>query len=466
MSKLIWKDENGWLDTIKDEKRFLVALDMGLGKTSLLLALADYKIFEKKTAKKILIITPKKVSLTTWQNEIKKWSNLTHLKSAVRLIDGSKDKRISTFKATGEYTIDIISSGLTEWLTGEKQDVGVRVKRKKWVVNEHTPKYDLIIVEECSQFKNPQSKRYKALKKLAFNNELFLLSGTPFSNIRKIDENPNDIHYENADELYYAFNLLGLFNDTLTEFRKTFCYTLYQYDFNYKMKESVYNTLLEELGKKSITDKAKLDIKMNEIIIKTKTDLNALHQLTSEYVVDVGGEIIETDSEVGLINKALQIGSGFLYNYDKVIHLHRHKLDVVKKFIETTDRNVVIFYNFKEDKERLMKEFDCHLYTPENEKLWNEGKIRILLLSPFSEKYGLNIQYGGHDIIWYSLIWSAESYEQSNYRLYRRGQTKDVNIYYLIAEGGYDQHVFNTLVLKIDTKDELLEIIKENNKER
>jgi GTPase SAR1 family protein len=70
---MIWKDENNFLETIKDQKRFGVFLDMGVGKTSLLLALADQKFFDG--VKKILIITPKKVSLSTWQNEIKKWKN-------------------------------------------------------------------------------------------------------------------------------------------------------------------------------------------------------------------------------------------------------------------------------------------------------------------------------------------------------------------------------------------------------
>lgn len=464
MSKLIWNDRYGYFDRIKDKKKMLVALDMGLGKTSLLLSLIDYKMNVKKEVKRVLIIMPKKVSLTTWQNEIKKWDNLKHLKDITRTIDGSIEKRLEDLENTNEYTIDIISSGLTEWLTGWRVPYGNQGK-KKWIKNTATPKYDMVIVDECSQFKNPQSARFKALMKLRQQSQLFLLSGTPFPNLKKrIHDKEGFIYYEKSDQLYYAYRLLGIFNETLTSFRENFCYVIHKYDFDYKMREEVYNALLERMADFTITDKLKMDVALKETVIHTKNDMKKLDELTSEYLLEIDGVEISAESEVALINKALQIGNGFIYDdYGEPIYIHNHKIDVIRKFIETTNHNLVVAYNFKEDRERLLKEFDgiAKEYTPENEVLWNEGKIRMLILSPFSEKYGLNLQFGGNHLIWYSLIWSAESFEQLNRRLYRPGQTKDVQIYYLIAEGGYDYHVFKTLILKIDTQGELLTILKE-----
>ena len=87
-----WKDEDGFLAQIKNEERFGIFLDMGTGKTSLTLALIDHKFFVENY-KKVLIITPKAVSLATWQNEIDKFDNFHYMKSILRLIEGNETKR-------------------------------------------------------------------------------------------------------------------------------------------------------------------------------------------------------------------------------------------------------------------------------------------------------------------------------------------------------------------------------------
>ena len=191
---MIWKDQDGFLELIKDKERFGVFLDMGVGKTSLLLGLADYKFFNS-SVKKILIITPKKVSLSTWQNEIRKWKNFNYMEPYVDLIEGTEKQRTELLNKKGDFCIHIISSSLTEWLHGRRFRKGTKTL---FIPNSFTPQYDLIIVDECSQFKSPSSQRFKALKKLSENKSLFLLSGTPFSNIKQ-----ENYYYTNADELYY-----------------------------------------------------------------------------------------------------------------------------------------------------------------------------------------------------------------------------------------------------------------------
>ena len=116
---MIWKDQDGFLEQIKDQNRFGVFLDMGVGKTALLLGLADYKFFNYNV-KKVLIITPKKVSLSTWQNEIAKWENFSYMSNVVSLIEGTEEERNELLKKKGEFCIHIISSSLTEWLYGRR----------------------------------------------------------------------------------------------------------------------------------------------------------------------------------------------------------------------------------------------------------------------------------------------------------------------------------------------------------
>jgi len=442
---MIWKDQDGFLERIKNEQRFGIFLDMGVGKTALLLGLADYKFFNG--VKKILIITPKKVSLSTWQNEIAKWENFSYMSSVVSLIEGTEDERNELLKKKGEFCIHIISSSLTEWLYGRRIRKGVS---SIFAPNPFAPSYDLVIVDECSQFKSPKSLRYKALKKLTENKSLFLLSGTPFSNIKK-----EKYYYTNADELYYLVYLLGIYKNSLTQFRADFCFTQPWNKYRYLIHEEIYQKLIEQINTKSIRKKLELDIQVKQTIVYSKLDKSKFNLLKNEFYIETNGySTITASTQAIMLNKSLQLSNGFVYDSQgKVVRINDYKLEKLKDIIATTSGNIIIFYNFKEDREYLLKNIEHSkvLETKEDMESWNKGEIKVLILSPFSEKYGLNLQQGGNTIIWFGLVWSAESYSQANARLVRRGQEKDVEIYYLLAENSFDDYVYKTLILKTET---------------
>ncbi len=444
---MIWTDKDNFFDRIKDEKKFGIFLDMGVGKTSLLLALADHKFFSG--IKKILIITPKKVSLSTWQNEIKKWKNFNYMTSLVSLLDGNEKTREKKLTDINEYCIHIISSALVEWLYGKKTRKGKQIIRPR---NQFTPNYDMIIVDECSQFKDPTTNRFKALKRLAEGKEIFLLSGTPFSNITS-DGYGN---YIKADELYYIFYLLGLYVKSLTQFRNEFCFTLPWDLFNYRMTKIIYNGLISNLAKHCIRKKLDIPIQMNEYKVYCRIDKERLKTLKNEYyVVTDGLTNINAANKAIMINKTLQLSNGFVYNNIEAKRMNEYKYQRLLELLNTIEDNVIIFYNYKEDKRFLLENLPNSRAYEKNidQDDWNDGKIKHFILSPFSEKHGLNLQQGGHTIIWFGLVWSAESYEQANARLYRTGQEHDVNIYYLLAENGFDDYVYDTLVKKTHTID-------------
>jgi SNF2 family DNA or RNA helicase len=452
---MIWKDEDGFLEKIKNEKRFGIFLDMGVGKTALLLALCDYKFFDN--VKKVLIITPKKVSLSTWQNEIAKWENFNYMKDIVSLLDGDEAQRISKMEKTGEFCIHIISSSLTEWLYGKRVRKGTT---SLMVLNDKTPNYDMIIVDECSQFKSPKSKRFKALKKLADNKHLFLLSGTPFSNMKK-----EKSYYTNADELYYILYLLDLFPDNITRYRDKFCFTQQWNQFKWLIDEEVFDMLIEIIRSKSISKKLKMDIKLQEHLVFCERDTERFKKLKKDYYIETNGltEITASNQAI-MINKALQLSNGFAYdNLNQVVRFNNFKFKKLEETLSKVNGNAIIFYNFKEDREYLLSKLSNAkvLETKEDIDDWNNGKTKILILSPFSEKYGLNLQQGGNTIIWYGLVWSAESYAQANARLYRRGQTQNVDVYYLLAENTYDFYVYQVLINKTKTIDDFISLVKD-----
>lgn len=452
---MLWNDTYGLLNQIKDQNRYGIFLDMGVGKTSLLLALIDHKFFSG--VKKVLIITPKQVSLSTWQNEIKKWDNFHYMKDSVDLINGTEKKRIEILKETKDFQIHIVSSSLTEWMVGKRKKRGKAYIQEK---NAYTPNYDLIIVDECSQFKDPTTRRYKMLKKLSENSQLFLLSGTPFSNITQ-----DQYGYKKADELYYIYHFLGFTDKSLTHFRNEYCFTLGWDQYTYRMKENVYHKIIEEIHSKSITKKLEMPIQKHTHKVYCMVDKEKMKTLKNDYYIETSGyEEITASNQAVMINKALQLSNGFVYNeYGETTRINTHKFDTLLDILKKVNDNVIIFYNFKEDKEYLLENLkEAVLYEGvETQDQWNKGEIKILLLSPFSEKYGLNLQEGGHTIIWYGLVWSAESYEQSNARLYRRGQSQDVDIYYILGRGSFDDYVFDKLVLKTKNINDFISYLKE-----
>jgi SNF2 family DNA or RNA helicase len=447
-----WKDSDGFLETIKEENRFGIFLDMGVGKTALLLALADHKFFNSNV-KKILIITPKKVSLSTWQNEIKKWSNFSYMSESVSLIEGTEQERIKLLQEDKKFCIHIISSSLTEWLGEGLYGKHYPVKPK------YTPDYDMFIVDECSQFKSPKSLRYKALKRLSKDKMLFLLSGTPFSNIKREKD-----YYRNADELYYALYLLGIYDKSLTQFRNDFCFTTPWEKFSWKISTKNYDVLIQELAKKSIRKKLDMEIKMYEYPIFCELDKAKLNKLKKDYYLETNGlASITASNKAVMINKTLQLSNGFIYDdTGGTTRFNSFKYEKLLEVLSQIQGNSVIFYNFKEDKDFLLKNLKgAKAYEKDEDKEnWNKGLIKYLILSPFSEKYGLNLQEGGNTIIWFGLVWSAESYQQSNARLYRRGQKNNVSVYYLMAAGSFDEYVYNQLVLKKEAIDDFISFAK------
>lgn len=86
-----------------------------------------------------------------------------------------------------------------------------------------------------------------------------------------------------------------------------------------------------------------------------------------------------------------------------------------------------------------------YLQNADDEQAWNDGQVDILLAHPASTGYGLNLQQGGHHIIWFGLNWSLELYQQANKRLHRQGQEHPVIVHQLICVGTRDEDLAEAL---------------------
>lgn len=88
---------------------------------------------------------------------------------------------------------------------------------------------------------------------------------------------------------------------------------------------------------------------------------------------------------------------------------------------------------------------------------WNDGRIDVLLAHPASTAYGLNMQRGGHNIVWFGTGWDLELFQQANARLHRQGQTHPVMVYKLVAANTVDEKASASLENKKSRQQSLLD---------
>jgi len=166
--------------------------------------------------------------------------------------------------------------------------------------------------------------------------------------------------------------------------------------------------------------------------------------------LDDHGDLI-AGSEATLVNKLLQFANGAIYDEDGGVHeLHNVKLDALEEMLEEAGGdNVLVLYAYKHDADRIRQRIACRtLDTSADIDDWNAGKIPVAIAHPASIGHGLNLQDGGHIIIWFGLTWSLELYQQANERLNRPGQQHVCRIYHLILKGTYDERVLAALARK------------------
>jgi SNF2 family DNA or RNA helicase len=147
--------------------------------------------------------------------------------------------------------------------------------------------------------------------------------------------------------------------------------------------------------------------------------------------------------------------------------IHNRKLEMLEDLIEAANgQSVLIAYWYKHDRERIMDYLTKAGYSPHDLKSsediasWNSGAIPVALIHPASAGHGLNIQAGGHILIWFGLTWSLELYQQTNARLWRQGQDSTVTIHHIITKGTVDEDVMKALASKDVTQEKLIAAVK------
>ena len=430
------------VDFILKQERCMLALEMGLGKSvSTLTAICD--MLDTFTARKVLVVAPLRVANSVWAQEVRLWDHLKHLR--VSVATGSNKARREALSLDAD--IYVINRENIPWLV---ENYG-----KQW-------DFDVVVIDESSSFKNPSSKRFKALRKMLPSiDSVILLTGTP---------SPNGLLDLWAQ--MYLVDYGERLGRTLTGYKQRFFEADYwgrKFEPRKGSEEKIHALLADKIIHMSADDyldvPARIDLQVRVPMPPKVAEGYKEFERTMLAELD-DGEEVEASTAAVLANKLMQYANGALYtdangNWSET---HAAKLDALSEIVDDNEgETILVAYNYKSDLARLLKRFpQAKLLDKRQETIdaWNRGDIPMLLAHPASAGHGLNLQKGGALCVWFGLNWSLELYQQFNARLHRQGQTRPVRVVHILAENTIDERVIGVLGDKDAVQRNLLTALK------
>ncbi|EPT35094.1 SNF2-related protein, partial [Streptococcus agalactiae] len=380
-----------------------VILDMGMGKTATTLSAVNELMFDRFEVTKVLVIAPLRVANTVWSDEIEQWAELRHLRYS-KIVGTPKQRKVALQKDADIYIVNR--------------------ENLPWLVEQCSPyfKWDMVVIDELSSFKSWQSKRFKAFMAMRpYMKRVIGLTGTPSSN--------------GLMDLFAEFKVidggerLGRF---ISEFRSRY------FEEGRRNGNIVYEYIPMDYAECQIQDKISditismkaldyLDmpelISTKKLVRMTEKEKEKYIQFKKEYVLsELDGLEVTAANAASLTNKLVQLSNGAVYSDDHtVVPLHEQKLDALEDILESANGEpVLVAYWFKHDLARIMGRLEKLkvksrvLKTEEDIREWNKGNVPVGLLHPAGAGHGLNLQKGGHHLVWFGLTWSLELYQQTN----------------------------------------------------
>lgn len=446
------------LEHLRKTPKAALFLDCGMGKTVITETYIQELIYERFEVARVLVIAPKKVAEDTWTGEQTKWDHLGDLSFSKVL--GTPKQRLKALQT--EADIYLINREMVTWLVN-----GFGVKR--WP-------FDMVVVDELSSFKSSDSERFRALRKIIRSGKVthFVgLTGTP---------QPRGL--EDLWPQMYLVDQGERLGDTLTKYRDRW--------FNCTMRQIYRGSGRQPIQKADYTPKPEAEEQIHEAIKDVAISLSADDWLNVPEAIEIfhpirldsreqqavkrftrtkvfpasDGETITAGSAAQIAGKLLQIANGRLYDEDKQVHIiHDKKIEALKDLIEEANgASVMVFYWFQHDRQALIDSLQGYriteLKSSEDRAAWNRKEYDIAIVHPASMGHGLNLQDGGNIIVWYSMTFDLEIYQQANARLHRQGQKQKTLIHHLVTLDTYDEEAIRRLKEKDGSQKRLIESLK------
>ena len=440
--------QNDAVTFLYERDRAMILAPVGAGKTAITLtAMREFMIND--VVKRWLVVAPKRVCTDVWPVEARKWTpDLT-----VAVAVGNAAKRRAAFASDAAAVVvnyDVLD-----------------------VVGEDFGRFDGIVFDELTRLKNPSGKRFKALHKhLGRFNVRIGLTGSFTSNGREdvfgqcfVIDNTLLGRTKGAflQQYFVCINRdfgewqprRGALEQVMARIRPA----------TYVLEPGVYKDKLPPCH-----------------VVEMRCDMpdrEPYETLKKEFVTQVGTTEITALSAAAVTTKLQQMAGGWVYDsltlasdtpgqFKTVKTPHwfsTHRFDLLDEVLEGNQRaNTLIVYNFVEELAELKRRYPGRLWTLDDGtdviERWNAGKIPLLAVHPKSAGHGLNLQHGGCHLVFLSLPWSLELYEQVVGRLHRSGQAHDVWVYVLLTNKTIDERIWAALADKRAISDIALEELK------
>ena len=399
-------------DFLYQHDRAMILAPVGAGKTAITLT-AMWEMLRDGHAKRFLVLAPKRVCTDVWPVEQPKWASMMSLAVAV----GTPKARLAALYSGAQVIV-------------------TNYDNIQWLAEQNLGHIDAIVFDELTKLKNPSGTRFKALNKVINDmNIRWGLTGSFTSN--------------GLEDVFGQCKMIspGLLGRAKGAFMQQY-FTLVNKDFgDWQPRKGSLELVMQRIKPATFVlepgeYKDKLP-PLHTVEVRCQMDMTDYNKMKKDFVLD---DVVAVNAAV-VTQKLQQMSSGFLYSDNGPIWLSPHKFDRLEELLEENQHaNTIVVYQYQQELAELKRRFS--ITTLEDDDAiarWNAGAVRILAVHPKSAGHGLNLQHGGQHMVFLSLPWSLELFEQTVGRLHRSGQRHDVWCYVFLTDGTVDQKIWTAL---------------------
>lgn len=420
--------QNEAADFLFANDRAMILAPVGAGKTAITLT-AMQAMLSAGHVSRFLVLAPKRVAVSVWPTEARLWAPALRISVAV----GTPKQREAAFKS----------------------DCDVVVTNYDNLQSLPSLSFDGIVFDELTRLKNPSGARFKALNKMLTCQVRWGLTGSFTSN--------------GLEDVFGQCKIVdqSLLGRAKGAFQQQYFY-LVNKEFNqWEPRPGALEKVMERIKPATfVLEPGEYKDKLPELhTVPVRFDLvdrKPYDQMKKEFVAQFpDAQAVAVNAGV-VTAKLQQMASGFVYG-DSTVWFDTSKFDALDDLLaENQHANTIIAYTYREELAELKRRYPraVTLDEPDAIERWNAGKVELLLAHPKSAGHGLNLQHGGSKIIFLSLPWSLELYEQTIGRLHRSGQRHDVWCYVMVANKTVDEKIWTALHDKRAISDIALEALK------
>jgi SNF2 family DNA or RNA helicase len=414
-------------DFLYEHDRAMILAPVGAGKTAITLTAMRDMLYDGPVTR-WLVVAPLRVATSVWPQELPKWVPDLTLAVAV----GSPAKRKAALASNAQVVVTNYDN--LQWLAQQKLD------------------FDGVVFDELTRLKNPSGTRFKALTKVLDCPIRWGLTGSFTSN--------------GLEDVFGQCKIIDqqLLGRSKGAFLQQYFYQVSR-DYNdWQPRPGALETVMQRIKPATfVLEPGEYKDKLPPLhMVEVRMDLpnrKPYEDMKKDFVTRFPDATAVAVNAAVVTQKLSQMAAGFVYTPEP-IWFSSHKFDRLEELLaENQQANTIVFYNFVEEIYELRRRFP-YARTVNSIDDWNAGRVRLLCLHPRSAGHGLNLQHGGHHIVWLSLPWSLELFEQANGRLHRSGQRHAVWCYVMIANQTVDEKIWAALHDKRNLSDIAMESLK------